>query len=253
MPVGEVTRTHVIGILEPIWTSKPDTGRRVRARIEAILDWATARGHRSEEIANPAARRLIEMGLPKQPNGKHHHAALPYAEVPALMRELRSEKTMTSLALQFAILTASRIGEVVSARWSEIDRVEAAWTIPGERMKSGRLHRVPLTDAALDVLDRAAALRQSEHIFCNARGEPLTPMACWISLRRLGEDVATIHGFRSSFKDWSREETDFGNDLSEAALAHVIKNQTEAAYARGSLFGKRRKLMEEWSRFCEGA
>jgi len=253
MPVGEITRSHVIAILDPIWITKPDTGRRVRARIESIIDWAVARGHRSEELANPAARRLIEMGLPKQPkNGKAHHAALPYADVPAFMRELKSEKTMTALALRFAVLTAARIGEVTNARWSEIDRVEAAWTIPAERMKSGRAHRVPLTQQALDVLDRAAAFnRQSEYIFVNASGKPLTPMACWIALRRLGEDDATIHGFRSAFKDWCREETDFDGELSEAALAHVLKDQTEAAYARGTLFGKRRRLMEAWADYCE--
>src|SRR5262249_5330193 len=144
LPVDEVTRSHVVEILDPIWTTKPDTGRRVRARIEAIIDWATARGHRSEELANPAARGLIEKGLPRQPNGKRHHAALSYSELPAFMRELRSGVTMAALALEFTILCAARIGEAVKARWSEINRVEAAWEIPGERMKSGRPHRLPL-------------------------------------------------------------------------------------------------------------
>jgi integrase len=252
-PVGEIMRSDILATLEPIWTAIPETARRIRNRIEAIFDFATARELRSEELANPAARRLIELGLPKQSkqNG-NHHAAMPYEQVPRFMQLLRKRETMTALALEFTILNAARIGEVIGARWDEIDRVEAAWTIPGERMKAGRPHRVPLTKQALHVLDRAAKLNpQSELVFVNSVGGPLTPIAMWMSAKRAGLRE-TIHGFRSSFRDWAREETSFDGELAEVALAHQIKNKTEAAYARGQLFGKRRKLMEAWADYCGG-
>jgi len=250
MPVAEIARSDIIRVLEPIWIKTPETARRVRGRIQSILDWCIARGDRPEG-ENPASRGPLVRGLPKQPNNGGHHAAMPYNEVPAFLKDLRSREGTAALALEFAILTAARTSEVLDARWEEIDRIAATWTVPAARMKSNRPHRVPLSDAALSVLERAAG--QGELIFRNAKSRPLSNMAMLKLLGRMGKGEFTTHGFRASFKTWASEETDFDRDTVEAALAHVVSDKTEAAYQRGTLFGKRRKLMEAWADYCRAA
>jgi integrase len=250
MPVAEIARSDIIKVLEPIWLRTPQTARRLRGRIEAILDWCIARGDRPDDLVNPASRGPILRGLPKQPNGVKHHAALPYAEAPAFLKKLRERAGMACLALEFAILTAARTSEVIGAKWSEINRMDQAWEIPGERMKAGRSHRVPLTDAVMKVLDATAKEGQGALIFPNAKGAPLSNMSLLAVLKRMSRSDVTTHGFRAAFKTWSREETDFDGDLSEAALAHVIADKTQAAYERGTMFGKRRALMEAWADYC---
>jgi integrase len=251
MSVTEVTRSDVIQVLDPIWIKTPETARRVRGRIQSVFDWCIARGDRPEG-ENPASRGPLVRGLPKQPNKGGHHAAMPYSEVGAFLKDLRSREGMAALALEFAILNAARTSEVLGARWDEIDRVAAAWTVPAARMKSNRPHRVPLTDAALSVLQRtAAASFQGELIFPNARNRPLSNMAMLKLLGRMGKGEFTTHGFRASFKTWASEETEFDRDTVEAALAHIVGDKTEAAYQRGTMFGKRRRLMEAWAEYCE--
>jgi len=249
LPVSEITRADIIRVLEPIWRRTPETARRLRGRIQAILDWCIARGDRPEG-ENPASRGPILRGLPKQPNGRKHHPAMLYGEVAAFLKQLRQREGTAALALEFAILTAARTSEVIGARWGEINRMDQAWEIAGERMKAGRPHRVPLTDAAMSVLDRAANQGQSDLIFPNAKSRPLSNMALLATLRRMNRGDVTTHGFRSAFRTWVSEETDFDRDTAEAALAHVVADKTEAAYQRGSLFGKRRKLMEAWASYC---
>jgi integrase len=251
MPVAEIARSDIIQVLEPIWIKTPETARRVRGRIESVLDWCIARGDRPEG-ENPASRGPLVRGLPKQPNNGGHHAAMPYAEIRSFLKELRAREGTAALALEFAILTAARTSEVLGARWDEIDRVDGTWTVPASRMKSKRPHRVPLSDAAMAVLERTAQ-QGGELVFPNAeRHRPLSNMAMLKLLGRMGKGEFTTHGFRATFKTWASEETDFGRDTIEAALAHVIGNKTEAAYQRGTLFGKRRDLMKAWAAYCVG-
>jgi integrase len=247
MPVAEITRADIIQVLDPIWTKTPETARRVRGRIQSVLDWSIARGDRPEG-ENPASRGPLVRGLAKQPQDKGHHAAMPYAEIRPFLRSLRAREGTASLALEFVILTAARTSEVLGARWDEIDRVDGTWIVPASRMKSKRPHRVPLTSAAMSALERA--VNQGELIFPNAKNRPLSNMAMLKLLGRMGKGEFTTHGFRATFKTWASEETDFDRDTIEAALAHVIGNKTEAAYQRGTLFGKRRKLMEAWTAYC---
>jgi integrase len=253
LSVSEISRTDVIAVLEPIWLKLPETARRIRSRIENVIDWCIARGLREGD--NPALRGPIVKGLPKQPvNGKVHHAAMPYRDVPGFMKALRHRDGIAALALQFAILTAARTAEVIGAKWSEINRADGVWIVPAERMKAAKEHRVPLTNAAMEVLERAASQGvQSEYVFSNDRGGQLSNMAMLALMARADRDKFTVHGFRSSFKTWAREETDFDSDLSEAALAHTIKNKVEAAYNHGTLLGKRRELMKAWADYCEAA
>jgi integrase len=258
LPAGDVGTGHVMAALEPIWTAKPETATRVRGRIESVLDYATARGWRSGE--NPARwRGHLANLLPAR--GKvarvEHHAALPWREVGTFMAALgeREADSVAALALRFAILTAARSGEVMGAHWAEIDLGEAVWTVPAERMKAGREHRVPLTAAALAVLRQAAALRTSKaadaFVFPGQRpGKGLSVMALAMTLRRMDRGDLTVHGFRSTFRDWCAEATNFDRDTAEAALAHTLRNKVEAAYRRGDLFDKRRRLMDAWATFC---
>jgi integrase len=258
LPVGEVGTAQVMAALEPIWTAKPETASRVRGRIEAVLAYATAREWRTGE--NPARwRGHIANMLPSRakvaPEG--HHAALPWREMGAFMAELgkREPDSTAALALRFTILTAARSGEVLGARWQEIDLTEAVWTVPAERMKAGREHRVPLTKAALAVLRQAKKQRTSEaadtFVFPGHKpGKPLSVMAMEMVLRRMKRSDLTVHGFRSAFRDWAAEATGFDHDTAEAALAHTLRDKTEAAYRRGDLYEKRRKLMEAWAAFC---
>jgi integrase len=252
LPVQAVDVGLVLKALEPIWTVKPETASRVRGRIESVLDWATARGHRKGE--NPARwRGHLENLLPKKSKVRavEHHAALPYVEIGAFMGDLREQDSMSASALEFAILTMARTGEVIGARWSEFNIAERLWTVPAERMKAGKEHRVPLSNAALAIVEKMAAIRSSEFVFQGQRaGAPLSNMALLMTLRRMGRGDLTAHGFRSSFRDWAAERTSFPAEVAEMALAHVVGDKVEAAYRRGDLFEKRRQLAEAWAKFC---
>lgn len=226
----------VLKVLEPIWTTKAETASRVRGRIESVLDWATARKYRQGE--NPARwKGYLDHILParNKVTKVKHHSALPYAEVGAFVAELRNAEGVGARALEFAILTAGRTGEVVGARWDEIDLDAKLWTIPGERMKAGRQHRVPLSDRSLKVLSTIPREEGNPFVFLGDRkGKALSNMALLMTLRRMGKADLTTHGFRSTFRDWAAETTAYPSDMVEMALAHAIGNKVEAAYRRGS-------------------
>ena len=248
--VSEIDGPAVRDVLAEIWLEKPETARRVRQRIGAVLDWAYSKGHRASE----APMRSLSKGLPRQPKNKGHHAAMPFTDVPAFLTRLREKETWGRLALEAAILTAARSGEIRGAIWSEVDLENGLWTVPAERMKAGKEHVVPLSPAAKRVFERAADLRaaSSPYVFQGLkRDKPMSDMTLIKVLRDMGETV-TAHGFRSSFRDWVSEETQFSGDLAEAALAHAIPNKVEAAYRRGNLLDKRRGLMAAWGAFCFG-
>ena len=246
--VDEVTPADTLAVLTPIWTAMAETATRVKQRMEVIFDWCIVQGWRSDNPASAIAR-----ALPRRPRLKQHHPALPYAEVPAAIQKVRdsSAETATKLAFEFMLLTAARTGEVRGMKWEEIDLDGATWTIPQERMKARREHRVPLTDRAIEILFEAHALCKSGYVFPSKRDatQPMSNMAFEMLLRRL-EIGGTPHGLRSAFKDWSIET---GQDwaTSEAALAHKLGNSLESAYARTDLFEKRRNLMHHWTNFLE--
>ncbi|MGY3698939.1 integrase [Bradyrhizobium sp. USDA 3240] len=251
LPIQGVDVGLVMKVLEPIWATKPETASRVRGRIERILDWAKVRGYREGD--NPARwRGHLDHLLPAR--GKirkvKHHAALPYVEIPAFLTALRSRTAVAARALEFAILTAARTGEVIGARWEEIDLNGRVWTIPAERMKGGQEHRVPLSDVAVEILAHVRNVRQDAHVFPGDRRSALSNMAFLMLLRRMGRDDITAHGFRSTFRDWVEEQTDTPRAVAEMSLAHAIGNAVEAAYRRGDLFEKRRVLMSKWARYC---
>ena len=252
LPVQAVDVGLVMKAIEPIWVQKPETAGRVRGRIERVLDWATARGYRQGE--NPARwRGHLENLLPKKSKVRRveHHAALPYVEIGAFMAELRQQEGVPARALEFAILTAARTGEVIGAKWDEIDLDERLWTVPAERMKAGKEHRVPLSDVALAIVEERRKIQQDDHIFPGGKaGRPISNMAMLMLLRRMGRGDLTAHGFRSSFRDWAAERTTFPAEVAEMALAHTVSDKVEAAYRRGDLFQKRRYLMEAWAKFC---
>ncbi len=249
--VAQVDAPAVRDALGAIWLQKPETARRVRQRINTVIDWAVAKGYRDGALPMP----VIDKALPKQREKVKHHKALPYAELPAFMAELRSRESMGRLALEAVILTAARSGEVRLATWDELDLEGALWTIPAKRMKAGREHIVPLSEAALALFDRMKQHRRgdSDLVFPGQqRGKPLSDMTLTKVLRDM-ELPVTAHGFRSTFRDWVSEETNFPGEIAEAALAHVIADKTEAAYRRGNLLEKRRQLMVAWGEYCEGA
>ena len=251
-PVNEVETTDVLEVLKPLWKRTPETAERLRGRIERVLDAAKVAGHRSGE--NPARwRGHLEHLLPKRQRlTRGHHTALPYGSVPELVQRLQNETADAASALVLTILTACRTGEVLGARWSEIDLKSGEWAIPAERMKAGKPHRVPLSAPALSLLKRLREHRpEGDLVFPGAkRGKPLSSMAMLMYLRRMKAGPMTVHGFRSSFRDWTAEATSFPHEVCEMALAHVIENKAEAAYRRGELFAKRRKLMEAWATYC---
>jgi integrase len=250
LPVGAIDTGLVTKALEPIWAAKTETASRVRGRIECILDWAKARGFRNGE--NPARwRGHLDSLLPARSKVRRveHHAALPFSEIGAFMAQLREQSTAAARALEFTILTAARTGEVLGACWDEIDRDAAVWTIPPDRMKGAREHRVPLSAAALAVIEQMHSLRENDYVFPGDRRDRLSDRAMDMLLRRMGREV-TVHGFRSSFRDWAAECTHFPREVAEAALAHAVGDKVEAAYRQGDLFAKRQRLMSEWAGYC---
>lgn len=252
LPVAEVDTALVVKCLEPIWTKKTETATRLRGRIAAVLDWATTsrfrqgdnparwQGHLANLLATPGKIQKIE-----------HHAALPYAELGAFMADLRQREGIGARALEFAILTAARSGEVRGATWAEIDLDQAVWTVPGERMKAGKEHRVPLSADAVKLLKALPHKKATDYVFPSRQaGKPLSDMTLTAVLRRMGRGELTAHGFRSTFRDWAAECTHFPREVAEMALAHTIENAVEAAYRRGDLFAKRSGLMADWAAYC---
>jgi integrase len=263
LPVAAIDVGLVVQVLDPIWSKKPETASRVRGRIEAVLDAATVRGFR--QGPNPAQwKGNLAHILPARARVRKvaHHAALPFDEMPPFLADLRGRSGMAARALEFAIFTAARTDEVLDAPWNEINLDAKVWTIPAERMKGGREHRVPLSTTALAVLEqvRPLAMKRDSQPDASApvfpglrRALPMSNMTMLMLLRRMKRSDLTVHGFRSTFSDWAAERTAYPREVVEMALAHVVENKVEAAYRRGDLFEKRRKLMEDWATFCEAA
>ena len=251
LPVHLITTNDVLSVLKPLWNDKPETASRLRGRIERVLDAAKAQGLRSGE--NPARwRGHLDQLLPKRLRlTRGHHPAMNYSDLPAFMNDLRKRQVTAASALEFTILTAARSREVLGARWEEFDLDRATWTVPATRMKAGREHRVPLSQRVLEIVKAMYGARNSDFVFAGQKtGKPLSVTALLVLVRRMKIDGATVHGFRSTFRDWAAECTNFPNEACEAALAHVIENKAEAAYRRGDLFDKRRKLMDAWAAYC---
>jgi integrase len=243
LPVAEIDTGLVMRVLQPIWTEVPETASRLRLRIERVLNWATTMGYRTGE--NPARwRGHLDQLLPPQSKVTNvkHHEAMPYAELPAFLTELHERTGLAARMLEFVILTAARTGEATGATWSEIDLVNATWTVPESRMKGGREHRVPLPDHAVQILRELP--RSGGRIF------PLGDKSMLKLLTRMGRRGVTVHGFRAAFKTWASDQTSFQNEIVEKALAHTVGSKVEQAYQRGDLFEKRRRLMAQWSAFC---
>jgi len=249
--VNQIGTAEVLRALSPIWLTKPETARRVRQRIGVVMDWAKAAGHRSGD--NPISG--IEKGLPKQPKQRGHHAALSYSEVRLFIDVIHicDATESTRLAFEFLILSATRTSEVILAEWSEIDLENKLWTIPEERMKAGKKFRVPLSNRCIEILTRARELSgDSAYVFPGrSANKPLSSMTFLMAIRTIGADI-TAHGFRSTFRDWAAECTNFPREVCEMALAHSVSDKTEAAYLRGDLFDKRRELMDTWSAYAIG-
>jgi integrase len=267
LPVGAIDTGLVLKVIEPIWQTKTETASRVRSRIERVLDWATVRGYRTGD--NPARWRghLDQVLAARNEIAKtQHHAALAYAELPALVKELSTREGIAARALEFTILTAARTGEVIGARWDEMDLAAGIWTVPEDRMKMKREHRVPLSASALAMLKALPREEGNDFVFVGGKeGAGLSNMAMAAVLKRMGNPDGTTrwvgkngkpvvpHGFRSTFRDWAAESTAYPNHVVEMALAHTIGNKVEAAYRRGDLFEKRRRLMAEWAKYCASA
>jgi integrase len=255
MPVDAVDTEALLSVLKPLWTRVPETASRLRGRIEAVLDAAKARGFIERNEANPARwRGHLDKLLPKRAKlTRGHHAAMPYAEVPAFIAELRQRPATAARALEFCILTATRSGEALAARWDEMDFEGKVWTVPAGRTKAAREHRIPLSERAVHILREMEAERTGEFVFPGQRpGRPLSGMAFEMLLRRINSPY-TAHGFRSSFRDWAGNETLFTRELAEHALAHVIGDKAEQAYRRSDALARRRELMDAWAKHCEGA
>ncbi|KAF2990144.1 integrase arm-type DNA-binding domain-containing protein [Methylocystis sp. MJC1] len=252
--VDAIDTEAVLAVLKPIWLEKPETATRLRGRIEAVLDAAKAQGLRTGE--NPAAwRGHLSHLLPKRTVlSRGHHAAMAYSEVPAFVAQLRERDATAALALEFCILTATRTGETLGARWSEMDMAAKVWTVPAARMKAARAHRIPLPDRAMAILQKLGAARTGEFVFPGQRADkPLSNMAMEMVTRRMKLEGVTVHGFRSAFRDWAGNETSFPREVAEAALSHVIGDKAEQAYRRGDALEKRRALMAAWGSYCEPA
>jgi integrase len=251
LPVQSIDLPLVSNVIEPLWATKPETASRVRGRIEVVLDWAKVRGYRDGE--NPARwRGHLENLLPKKTKVRavKHHAALPYTEISGFMAKLRQQEGMAAPALEFAILTASRTGEVIGARWDEIDIANRLWTIPAVRMKARKEHRVPLSDAAMAIVEKMAEIRTNDFVFPGVRGGALGVNGMLLLAKKIGGEHMTGHGFRSTFRDWAAERSSFPHEVAEMALGHTVGDAVERAYRRGDLFEKRRQLAEAWARYC---
>ena len=250
-PVDTVTTNDILTVLKPIWTTKAETASRVRGRIEKILDAAKAKGFRNSE--NPARwRGHLDHLLPRQSKlARGHHAAMPYEAVAAFIAELRKREASAALALELCILTAARSGEILRMQWSEIDLEKRIWTVPAIRMKAGREHRVPLSARVIAMLHQLEKLKEGAFVFPGqAHNKPLSNMAMEMMLRRMKIENATVHGFRSSFRDWAGNVSNFSREVVETALAHVIGDKAEQAYRRSDALEKRRKLMDQWAAYC---
>lgn len=253
MPVADIDLHHVLSCLEPIWTTKTETASRLRGRIESVLDWATVSKYRQGD--NPARwRGHLDKVLPAptKVSEVEHHKAVPVDEMPKFMTALRLRDGLAARALEFAILTAARSGEVRSATWAEIDLEGRAWIVPGSRMKAGKEHRVPLSDAAVKLLENLPELEDSDLVFPGTKGKPLSDMSLTAVMRRM-EFTAVPHGFRSTFRDWAGDRTSFPRELAEAALAHTLESKVEAAYRRGDAMERRREMMQEWANYCSSS
>jgi integrase len=251
-PVDQIDTEAVLAVLKPIWLEKPETASRLRGRIEAVLDAAKAQGHRMGE--NPAAWRghLSHLLPTRQKLSRGHHAAMAYDDVPAFVARLRERDALAAMALELCILTATRSGEVLGARWSEIDTAKKVWTISAARMKAGRAHRVPLSDRALSILEKLAEAKTGKFVFPGDRDDrPLSNMTMAMLMRRMKVAGVTVHGFRSAFRDWAGNETHFPREVAEAALAHVVGDKAEQAYRRSDALEKRRALMAAWASYIE--
>jgi len=253
LPVSDIDTGMVMKCLESIWATKTETASRTRGRIESILDWATVRGYRAGD--NPARwKGHLDHLLPARADVQkvEHHPALPYSEIGNFFVTLREQEGIAALALEFGILTAARTGEVIGTKWDEIDFDEKIWTVPETRMKAKREHRVPLCPRALAILKELRNVRMGAFVFPGRReGSSLSNMAMLELLKRMGRGDLTVHGFRSTFRDWAAERTNYPRDVAEMALAHAVGDKVEAAYRRGDLFDKRRRMMQEWQKFCE--
>ena len=251
MPVADIGVTEVMRVLEPLWREKTETGSRVRGRIERVLDWAKVRGYRTGE--NPAQwRGHLDKLLParRKVQKVKHHAAVAVDDLPAVYAKLADLNSMTALALRFAILTAARAGEVTGARWSEIDVEAEVWTVPSDRIKAGKTHRVPLSGEAMEILTRVRMTATGIFVFPGrVAGRPLSVSSMLKALQAAGCRDATVHGFRSTFRDWASERTPYPRDVAEMALAHAVGSATERAYARSDLFERRKLMMEDWATF----
>src|ERR1700683_2967711 len=254
LPVASIDAGLVMRVLKPIWRKKTETASRLRGRIESVLDWARVNGYRSGE--NPARwKGNLDHLLPAKSkvHPVQHHAALPYSEIAAFMADLRKSPGGAARALEFTILTAARTNEAIGVTRAEIDVREKAWTVPAARMKAGRDHRVPLSKRALAILEAPTSSNAKDAFVFEGQkpGRPLSNMAMLKLLERMGRSDLTVHGFRSTFRDWAAERTNFPNEVVEMALAHIVSDKVEAAYRRGDLFDKRRRLMEAWAEYCE--
>jgi integrase len=254
LPVAAIDVSLVLKVIEPIWQEKTETANRVRGRIESVLDWATVRGYRAGD--NPARwKGYIENVLPSRSAIQKpiHHAALAFDDLPEFMVALRQRDGVAARALEFTILTAARTGEAIGATWKEIDLTEKVWTVPAGRIKGGREHRVPLSDRVREILGELPREKNNPFVFIGPRKDGLSNMAIASVLSRMDRGDITVHGFRSTFRDWAAERTNYPNHVVEMALAHVVGDKVEAAYRRGDLFAKRVRLMADWARFCTTA
>jgi len=251
MPVSTIGQPEVFSCLSPIWTSKHETARRVAQRIKSVLDVANSKGHREGE--NPVTAVQEAGVLPKVSKKVEHHKAMDWRDVPAFFRELQGRSAMAASALMFTCLTGSRTSEALKARWAEFDFDAKLWTIPAERMKNDVQHRVPLTDAMLDIIEPLKALR-SEYVFeGQKRNKPLSNMAMLMLLRRMNREGVTVHGFRSTFRDWAAEVAEAPREVAEMSLSHKVGSDVERAYARSDLLDRRRALMEWWTEYVAGS
>ena len=250
VPLKDIDLHHILKVLEPIWTTKTETATRLRQRLEYILNWATVSGYRSGD--NPARwKGHLDAVLPAPTKIKKvtHFKALPWQEVGKFMKELRKRKGISARCLEFVILTACRSGEARLSEWEEFDLESALWTIPGTRTKTNKEHRVPLSDATLALLQSLPRFEGSQYVFTSTKGGPLSDMSLSMLCRKMKVDVVP-HGFRSTFRDWAAESTNYPREVVEMALAHTIDNKVEAAYRRGDLFAKRTRLMQDWANYC---